>query len=607
MWYSIEAMLNEKQKALLALAAVFAVFLGYAIFVNHPPKVNGFLFADQAVYFAMTESIAFDGDLEYTKKDLARYYQSYAAGPVGIFLKKAEDGRIFYAKSFAYPLFAAPFVRLFGVNGFFVFHALGLLLVLLMGFSWFSRSSRPGLSLLAVSSFVFATAGYVYYFWIAPDFFNFFLVFSVLFLWGYKKKAGDPAEGEDIRPGRLKAFLLSDSSDYLAAFLAGIAVFSKPPNIVLMIPIGLGLLLQKKVGKAFLAGVFFLASAAALFGANYLLTSDWNFMGGERKSFYFVYPLEKSEVTFDSTGHAMTSEDYFERALVSPKFLIYNVFYYVFGRFTGLAWYFFPAVLFLILFFAAPKKPYQWLILAALALHILIYLILMPTNYGGGGGSVANRYFLNIYPLFFFLPAMTVRPRHIVAIWAMAAVFIAPLILSPLQSSMSPAAHAKKFPVKALPLEMTLVNEFPTNTNPHGFRVPCGTPPHDGILHFLDDNFNPKSEPEGLWTLGARTTEMVLKTYFPVREITVRLTNNVRRDNTVRVRVGRKTQKVVLQPRERRELVFPVGTGFRIGYNHHHRIKIGAAKASIPYFEDEKSEERRNLGVFFELVLTPRD
>lgn len=600
-------MRTEKQKALLALGAVFAVFLGYSLFVNHPSKVNHFLFADQAVYFAMTQSIAYDGDLEYTKKDLARYFRSYPSGPLGIFLKKAEDGRIFYAKSFAYPLFAAPFVRLFGVNGFFVFHAFGLLLVLLMGFFWLIRSGRPILSLLAASSFVFATAGYVYFFWISPDFFNFFLVFAILFLWGYKRQAAD-SDANGGRPhGRLKAFLFSDASDYLAAFLAGFAVFSKPPNIVLMIPIALGFLFEKKIGKAFLTGVFFLASAAALFGANYLFTSDWNFMGGERKTFYNVYPLEKSHVTFDSVGHPMTSEDYFERALVSPKFIFYNIFYYIFGRFTGIAWYYFPALLFLGLFLTSRKKPYQWLILAALVFQILIYIVLMPTNYGGGGGSVANRYFLSIYPLFFFLPAAALRSKHIAAIWIVAAVFIAPLILSPLQSSMDPASHAKRYPVKALPVEMTLVNEFPTNTNPHGFRVPCGTPPHTGMLHILDDNFNPRSEPEGLWTLGDRTTEMILKTYFPVKEIVIRLTNNVRRDNTVRVRVGRKSKKIVMQSREKRELVFPVGTGFRIGHNHHHRIKIGAALGSIPYFEDERSSERRNLGVFFEFELIPRD
>jgi hypothetical protein len=36
-----------------------------------------------------------------------------------------------------------------------------------------------------------------------------------------------------------------------------------------------------------------------------------------------------------------------------------------------------------------------------------------------------------------------------------------------------------------------------------------------------------------------------------------------------------------------------------------HRVRIGAAKDSRPYFEEEKSAERRNLGVFFEIEFVP--
>jgi hypothetical protein len=62
-------------------------------------------------------------------------------------------------------------------------------------------------------------------------------------------------------------------------------------------------------------------------------------MGGERKTFGLgnppEWPLEKLDVTFDSTGAAMSSEGYFERMLLPPKFILYNLFYYFFGRFNG--------------------------------------------------------------------------------------------------------------------------------------------------------------------------------------------------------------------------------------------------------------------------------
>ena len=600
--------MTGKKHAVQAILLIFAFFLGLSLFINLPATYRNFLFADQAVYFAMTQSIAHDGDLEFTKKDLVRYYRDIDTGPQGIFLKKSPSGKIFYAKSWAYSLFAAPFVRVFGMNGFPVFHAILLLLLLLMGFAYFSLSDEPIPSLLGVLTFLFASVAWVYYVWISPDFFNMCLVFAIAFLWIYKLRAAKltPVPGED-KPGRVKRFLISDGSDYLAAFLAGIATFSKPPNVVLMAPLFLGAVLAKRYKKAVLIVFFFLASAAFLFGMNYVLTADWNFMGGERKTFYSKFPFEKEGVTFDTTGWPMTSEGYFSRMLIPVKFIFFNIFYYFFGRFTGLAWYFFPTLLFLYLFFRGRRGAGRehWLLFAALILEILIYIVFMPTNYGGGGGSLANRYFLNIFPLFFFLPPIVPRTKHLALTWTFAAVFIAQILLIPFQSSANPAAHAKRFPIKALPLELTLYNEYPTNTNPDGFRVPFGVGPNKGVAYFLDDNFHRRSEAGGTWTRGDKTLEMILKTQFPVSAIVFRLTNNPRRDNRITVRVDGRKRTLVLQPGESGTLEFPVKTGFKIVSNYLHRVRIGAAKDSRPYFEEEKSAERRNLGVFFEIEFVP--
>ena len=600
--------MTGKKNAFRAILLIFAFFLGLSLFINLPATYRNFLFADQAVYFAMTQSIAYDGDLEFTKKDLVRYYRDIDTGPQGVFLKKGQSGKIFFAKSWAYSLFAAPFVRILGINGFLVFHAVLLLLVLLMGFAYFSLSDEPVPSLLGVLTFLFASVAWVYYVWISPDFFNMCLVFTIAFLWIYKLRAAKlaPVPGED-RLGRVRKFLLSDGSDYLASFLAGIATFSKPPNVVLMAPIFLGAVLAKKYKKAVFIIVFFLASAAFLFGMNYILTADWNFMGGERKIFYGKFPFEKEGVTFDSTGWPMTSEGYFSKMLIPFKFIFFNIFYYFFGRFTGLAWYFFPALLFLYLFFRGRRGAgrEQGLLFAALTLEILIYIVIMPTNYGGGGGSLANRYFVNILPLFFFLPTIVPRPKHLALTWAFAALFTAQILLNPFQSSANPAAHAKRFPIKALPLELTLYNEFPTNTNPDGFRVSFGISPNRGVAYFLDDNFHKRTQPGGTWTRGDKTLEMVLKTQFPAKAIIFHLTNNPRRDNEITVRVDGRKQTLVLQSGESGTLEFPVKTGFKIESNWLHRVKIGAAKGSRPYFEEEKSAERRDLGVFFEIEFIP--
>jgi hypothetical protein len=594
--------------AVRAILLIFLFFLGFSLFINIPVMVNGFLVADQSTYFAMAESIAHDGDLEYTRLDLVRYYRDIEAGPQGIFLKKTADGKIYFAKSWAYPLFAAPFVLLFGINGFLVFHSVMLLLILLMGFSYLSLNNAPIPSLLGILTFLFASVACVYYVWLTPDFFYIFMAFTIVFLWGYKiRTAARPSE--ETAPGetgRIKKFLLSDGSDYLAAFLAGIAVFAKPPNVVLMIPLVLGALARKKFKKAFLICLFFLASAAFLFGTSYLLTSEWNFMGGERKTFIGNFPFESAEAAFDNTGHPMTSEGYFDKMLIPAKFIFYNIFYYFFGRFTGLLWYFFPAVLFLYFFFRKRKKNFdQWTLFAALALEIMAYIVLMPTNYGGGGGSLANRYFLSIFPLFFFLPSFKIKRGNLAASWIMASVFISQILVTPFQSTANPAAHTMKFPVNVLPLEMTYYNEFPTNTSKWRFHVKFGKEPDMGEAYFLNDNFNQRSEPTGTWTWGDGTLDMLFKTKYPIDRIVVRLLNNPRPENKIRVTIDGKTQKAVLGPHERRTLEFPVGRGFKIESNYLHRIKIKAAKGSRPFLEGEPTKERRHLGVFFELELIP--
>jgi hypothetical protein len=599
---------QPKKAATVIIFLVFFFSLGFSLFINLPVMDQNFLFADQAVYYALTQSIAHDFDLEYTRKDLARYYHDFDAGPQGIFLKKARNGKIFFAKSWAYSLFAAPFVRLFGANGFLVFHSFLLLIILLLGFVYFARANPPITSVAYLLSFLLASVAGVYFIWISPDFFNFCLAFIIVFLWLYKVRRREDAASPEpsCRPLSL---LLSPGTDFLAVFLVGIAVFSKPPNIVLLGPPLLYALVKKKFLKALGLAAVFVLTIGLLFGANYLLTSDWNYQGGERKTFIGNFPLEKDNLTFDGLGSTMTSENYFQRFLIPPKFILYNIFYYFFGRFTGITWYFFPAVLALLMFFRAKRRFPDWLTLATLGGGILIYIVLTPEFYGGGGGTLANRYFLNIYPLFLFLPSEKKTWRQVILIWAVAAIFISPILVSPFRSSAQPATHAKKFPIKALPPEMTQVNNFPTNTNPDAFRVhiwPDKPYPQREFLHFLDDNFHRKLEPTGIWTRGDKTCEFILKTYYPLREIGVRLLNNPRSNNEITVKVGGRTQKTILQSKQWGTLRFPVGNGFRIEQRFHYRIKVRAAKGAIPYYEDPTSLERRYLGVFFELDLAPK-
>jgi len=600
----------EKKYALYIILIIFLFSLGFSLFANIQSLQENFLFADEAIYFSMTQSLAQDGDIEYTRKDLIRYYRAFNAGPLGIFLKKGKNNRIYFAKSFAYPLFAAPFVKLFGCNGFFVFHSFLLFLLLMMGFYYYSQSKSSSFSLLLILTFLFASITAVYFLWMTPDFFNLFLVFCVLFLWLYKRLPHHQ-KNEKIPTSKLETLLISDWSDYLACLIAAIAVFSKPPNIVLMGPLLLDTLLRKRFLKVFLMTVVFLVVSGIFWGANQAVTGDWNYQGGERKTFYGAggYPLEKEHLTFDTAkGGLMTSEGYAQKHLYPPKVFIYNFFYYFFGRFSGITWYFFPAVLALFLFFIRKKQLYQWFILAALAGEILIFVILMPDNYAGGGGALGNRYFLSIYPLFFFLPGLKRDCKEIYISWVIASIFIAQILISPLQHSHYPATHAKKFPFNRLPVELTLVNNFPTNTNPAAHRQEVGV--KYTWLYFLDDNFLPRTssklEKKGFWTRGPYKAEMILRTYYPIKEITFHILNNPRRQNEVSVRFCGEKKKIILGHKERGSVSFTPKRFFRMNqWIHVYKLSIKSDKGSIPHFEVNESDEKRYLGVYFEVDIIP--
>jgi len=177
------------------VAALLVALLlgGFALAVDFPKAAYGFQ-SDEASYYTLGHSLARDGDFAFDRGDLARVYQEFRTGPEGIFLKKGRTrwierrsgfpwiglaagpdthvDRLYFGKSFAYPLAAAPFVRLFGTSGFLVLHAVLLSLSLLAAY-WFLRArSEPAAALAYAAVFFVASAAPVYFVWITPEVFN---------------------------------------------------------------------------------------------------------------------------------------------------------------------------------------------------------------------------------------------------------------------------------------------------------------------------------------------------------------------------------------------------------------------------------------------------
>src|SRR5215216_1210292 len=105
--------------AVVVAAIVVVTICGRLIDVR---QLAGDVKGDEATYIAMAFSLADDGDLKWEREDYTRFAALYDRGPDGIFLKRAYDVAgdtpvpvdryVAFGKALAYPVAAAPFVRL---------------------------------------------------------------------------------------------------------------------------------------------------------------------------------------------------------------------------------------------------------------------------------------------------------------------------------------------------------------------------------------------------------------------------------------------------------------------------------------------------------------
>ena len=160
-------------------------------------------------------------------------------------------------------------------------------------------------------------------------------------------------------------------------------------------------------------------------------------------------------MTTDQLGPAVEGEDAKTARTGPPRArrelevsFVRNLGYFWIGRFGGALPYFLPAVLALALFLlVGPRTTAGWLAVAALIASWLFYIRVIPDNWYGGGGTVGNRYFLNLLPLFvLMLPAR--REPFVVAGAALSAIFLGSIWLHPLRHSMRPGDHAMAAPFR---------------------------------------------------------------------------------------------------------------------------------------------------------------
>jgi hypothetical protein len=584
--------------------------------------------SDEATYVMMALSVAYDHDLAYERRDLERFAGFYHAGPSGVFLKSGKqlrlrmDGRppflhlvrtperrsnrLYYGKAFIYSVFAAPFVRLLGLNGLLVFNVLLVAAACACGYVLLAQRARPGPALIYTLAFVGATCVPVYVVFLTPEVFHFALVFVAYFLWLYKERAG-------ASPSR---FLTRPATDFFAAALLGIATYSKPTHALLVAPIVLWLWWRRKLARGVSTGVVCVATAAALFGANALITGEFNFQGGDRK--YFVSsPRAEPQFPLDAFGMAawyqhgvgMSTNDS-DAANVLKDFrnrFVHNIEYFAIGRHWGFLPYFFPGLVAIGLWLLSAERGDVRKLLAFLAAlaTVVVLLIFAPYTWSGGGGPPGNRYFMSIYPVLFFLTPEDISFVPGVIAWLGGAAFTAKMLVNPFYAAKYPQLMAERGFVRKLPVELTMANDLPVMLDSARAHVWFS----DVLLYFLDEHAHTpeRIDPaghQGVWISGGGRADMLVRCEWPIDHLRITAESPIR--TVFIVSGGGAESRVALMPGVPTVLDVPMA-GVRDLNSHAYLLSAQSTDGFTPALIDPTSTDYRNLGVLMRFTAVPAE
>ena len=571
--------------------------------------------SDEATYVSMALSLAFDHNLTFEQRDLERFWGLYRQGPDGIFLKRGadvhvrlkgsppfiglsrradvRDDRLYFGKALIYPLAVAPFVRLLGMNGFLVAHVLLLFGVCACGYLFLAAQSRPELALLFSLAFVGAAVVPVYAVFLMPDIFNFALTFFAYFLWLYKEVA------PPTHSPRVSGF----ESDILAAVLLGSITYSKPITAPLIAPLVLLFWWRRRFVRGAIVALVFVAVTAGWFGVNAATSGEFNYQGGDRKTFLSRFPFDAPDATWANRGISMTTNESDAENVLDPAELpgrfFHNVEYFLIGRHFGFIPYFFPGAVAIALWLSSKQRRVMWraLSFAGAAVAALGLLLLLPYTWSGGGGPPGNRYFLSIYPaLFFVTPPLTAEWPVLLA-WAGGALFTAKLVVNPFVAAKFTWQTVERGPVRRLPVELTMANDLPIMLNAPRARIGWSFNPRL-LLYFLDENaYTP--DPDGIWIAGGGRADILVRSEDPLEKLTVTATSPIKTVFTVSCGGPRVT--LGLEPDKATTFDLPAD-GVRGLQSYSYLLSASSSEGFVPHLRDPNSNDGRNLGVMIKFA-----
>lgn len=377
------------------LAVLFAALLVGALTFDRREWPG--LVGDEATYLMQAQSLAWDLDLRYGEEDFRRFRRQWNREPEGLILQSADGGEtIVYGKPFFYGVWLAPFLRIAPVRGVAIGNVVLLALAALAGARSLRRTVGAAAPLWA-AVFVFASVLFAHTWWAHADLFLACLVAIALALAYTEAREGDETSWNP-----------SLARWVVVGALLSVVALSRPFYGVLMLPAALAVSgARRRRGLVALGGGFFLVLGISV-AVNLAIRGTWSAYSGTRTGFYSHNGFPAVDFPADAWDDALAERpgsgswvgEGKYRYPVSPRLLAYDVAYFLVGRHVGILPYFLPLLLGLVAFRARRGR---WSLLVAVALAVGAFFYVRAFNFYGGGGALANRYFLPLYPAFWFL------------------------------------------------------------------------------------------------------------------------------------------------------------------------------------------------------------
>ena len=494
---------------------------------------------------------------------------------------------------------AAPFVRALGLNGFLVLHVLLLFGVCVCGYTFLAARSAPAPSLIFTLAFVGATCVPVYAVFLAPEILHFSMIFFAYFLWLYK----------EVKPDA-PAWLRGRGSDVVAVILLGAATYSKPPNHALLVaPLVFWFWWRRKWLDGLLVGAVSVAVAGAFFGLTAMNAGEFNYQGGDRKTFYAAFPFDGSkDSVWDRKGTEMSTNDSDADSVLQdfPNRFRHNVEYFLIGRHFGFVPYFFPGALAIVLWLFSAERRQPWRVLICLAVvgSAVGLLVFAPFTWSGGGGPTGNRYIVGVYAAIFFLTPPMASSAPAILAWIGGALFTAKMLVNPFVVAKSPYLTTERGFARWLPVEITMANDLPIMLI-EGPRAHSWF--NDVLLYFLDEHAYPPEAIDaeghtGVWIAGDGRADIVMRSDWRIDHL--RMTVESRVPTAFIVSAGAAEMRVPLTPDTPVTFDLPT-SGVRDFTSYAYLLSARSTEGFTEHLRNPESKDNRNLGVLMRFTAIP--